>query len=75
MELSGLEYEALLIRRDYVQDLHLLNIEGLAAIVAPSPDLLNASIQAAQDKRDAAPVPRAPIARRERCVTLESLLA
>lgn len=73
MELSGLEYEALLIRRDYVQDLHLLNIEGLAAIVAPSPDLLNASIQAARDKRDADPPKRPP--RRDRYVTLESLLA
>lgn len=76
MEMSGLEYEALLIRRDLVEDLHLHNIEGLAAIVAPSPDLLAASIQGARDAREKKmSSPPAKPAPRERYVTLEQLLA
>lgn len=71
--MSGLEYEALMIRRSLVQDLHLLNIEGLAAIVAPTPDMREASLHAAREEREKWSAPPVKPPPRERYVTIEEL--
>lgn len=74
--LTVLEETALFIRREFVESEHLHNLEGLAAIVCPSHDLLDASLQAArlrlEEERAWRPTRRP---RREQVVSLGDLLA